>query len=141
MKKALSLLTLFFLYSCTNAVFNETIKDFPDGHWEKANPVTFDFEVKDTVTADVTLKFAHIHSPGYNLLPLDVKIQGPYDFEENFETILELEESECAGDICDIRQTVATGINFKQGNYKITVKHNFNRQVLPNVLAVGVVVE
>jgi hypothetical protein len=80
-------------------------------------------------------------------VPLKVEITAPDGKTEMFSVAMKLIDDsgkylgDCSGDICDLYQTIKTFQNLEKRKYKVADKSKFTRPYLPNVLAVGIVVE
>jgi gliding motility-associated lipoprotein GldH len=148
MKKFVLLLPLFLLFSCTNSIVTEITKDFPNNTWKKREGKTFEFDmIADKGAAKLAVKFSHIYDPGYTSVPIRIIIKHPDGQIETQTTTLELRDekgkdlSDCAGDICDLKQVVIKHSPFHKGSYNVTIQNNFKQGDLPNVLALGIMVE
>ena len=149
MKKALLLLFLFLLISCSKTVVVKQVqKDFADNRWEAAAIKKFEFKLKKNIAVgDIKLLFSHVHEPQYATVPISVTIEYPSGEKENIFLNVQLKDpegnnlSECSGDICDIHAIIKEGAKLEKGTYKVLVENKFAYQYLANVLAVGVSVE
>ncbi len=149
MKKLIYILPFLLLVSCAKfTIYSETYKGFADNRWEKSDARTFEFEVTEVAdSAKIDIKFSHIYEPGYNNVPLEVKIKKPSGEEEVFTANLILKDAEgneltdCLGDICDLEQTVKEGYSLTKGKYAITLSNTVQTPYLPNVIGVGISVK
>lgn len=148
MKKILLLLLMFTVLACTkNEAAREVNREFNENRWEAADTKNFEFTLdKDIPAADISLLFSHIHDPQYATVPVAITLEGPDGKKEDIYLNVRLKDangndlSECAGDICDNYTTFKENVKLVKGAYKISVQNKFANVYLPNVLAVGVVV-
>ena len=149
MKKVLLLLLFISTLSCKKTeVAREIIKDFSENRWQATDIKKFEFSVdKDIAEADIKLLFSHIHEPQYEMVSVSIMLENPKGEREsiynNFRITGENGKnlSVCAGDICDFYTIIKENIKLEKGVYKITVENKCAGSYLPNVLALGVVVE
>ncbi|KAF2519789.1 gliding motility lipoprotein GldH [Flavobacterium salilacus subsp. salilacus] len=149
MKKFVFLLPLLLLFSCNKTtLFTKTIDDFDNNRWQKSEVKTFEFDIKkDVENADIKLIFSHTFDPQYERVPLELTIQSPDGVKDNMFLNLQLKDgsgnsiSDCAGDICDLEMNLKEEMKMLAGKYIITVENKFEGEYIPNVLALGIMVE
>ena len=149
MKKLMFLLPFILLMSCAkNSIYSEMQEDFTDNQWQKEDPRTFEFEVDEVADSAVIIaKFSHIYEPGYNNVPLEVKIKNPEGNEETFTANLLLKDvqgnelTDCLGDVCDLEQNIKEAYSLKKGKYVITLANTVQTPYLPNVIGIGISVK
>lgn len=150
-KLNLLLLILFFgITACSkNQVFRETHKEFPLNRWLQNDYQIFDVKIVNTsIPYNFILNFGYVYGSQFHNIPVEATIQYPSGKREivTFEVSLlddnNEEAGDCLGDICDITYPFKENIKLdEQGIYTITFKNKFNNDFLPNVLAVGLILE
>lgn len=139
------LASLFFIMtSCNNSsVYNEG-HDFPKNQWLKKNSNSFVFTIDDDASLyDVTFNLSHVYDYQFASAPLSFKWTKPdgssevipVDFKFKDENGKEL--GDCAGDICDLKHTLASKAKLLKGEHQITITHSFHFDYLPNIIHIG----
>ena len=91
--------------------------------------------------------FSHTFDPQFQRVPLEVTIEHPDGTKDNMFLNLQLKDSsgnsisDCAGDICDLEMGLKEEMEMPAGKYKVMVENKFDGPYLPNVLALGIIVE
>jgi len=147
MKKLIALFLVFTVVSCVKSPLNETY-EFRDNRWGVTDVKEFKFEIEeDTTFKGLVLTLSHVYEPGYDAIPLLVKISGPQGSEE-LPLDIELKgtggkpNAECLGDICDLGYYVKKDWKLSKGSYSITVENKFPvAAYLPNIIAMKMTLE
>lgn len=116
----LLLFVISVLGSCNK--FQERVTtDFQDNRWIsdkwQEHTVIMPANVEG---ATINVVFSHIYEPGYNEIPVSVKIKSPDGKDETINTKIFLKDkngknlSDCAGDVCDCITTIKNGCPFKK---------------------------
>lgn len=141
----LMMLAAVLLSSCNGkTIYSQTVSDFKDNRWAKQNTLTFEFDIGQAATQyEAELLFNHIYGYQFENVPIRMAVNGPLGIEavRNY-TFHVLEKGkdvgDCAGDYCDVAQTVQMPVTLLPGHYKVTLQHEFPADYLPNVLGVGI---
>ena len=149
--RGLSLLIILTLsVSCSkNQIFRETNREFPMNRWVKNDDQVFKPKIVNTaLNYNVKLTFGHVYGFQFQKVPIQIIMESPSGEIEMLDmNLVILDENEddigdCLGDICDLEMPIKENYAFSEpGEYTITVKNKFNNTFLPNVLAVGLLVE
>jgi gliding motility-associated lipoprotein GldH len=144
MKKIIFLMLSFAsLISCTKKeVFSEFEKDLPENRWNEKDMKTYDFEISDA-TKDYNLffKISHVFGSEMSAFPIDLKITQP-DGSILLKIIeVNLENTDCLGDICDSKINIVENFKFMQGKYKIEMSPKSKFGFVPNIIGIGLSVE
>ena len=136
--------------SCSkNQVYRETHQDFPLNRWLENDYQEFEVKIVNTTIAyNFIMNFGYVYGSQFHNIPVEATIEYPSGYREtlSFEVSLLNDDNEeagdCLGDICDIRYTFKEKTLLKeQGVYTVIFKNRFNNDFLPNVLAVGLIIE
>lgn len=147
--KLLPLLSLFTVFiSCSNPNnYSQFVEFGEDNRWQKADARTFDFDITDAQTYNLTFRFSHVYDYQFATVPINFTIENPAGEKENFTFDLAIKDSageelaECAGDVCDLNYKIKEKTRLQKGKYKVTISHSFEGPYLPNVLGIGLTVE
>ncbi|MFP9116229.1 lipoprotein [Flavobacterium sp. RNTU_13] len=145
MKKSILLLFSILMLSSCNKFQEHVTTDFQDNRWisDKWQDYTVVIPA-DQKAATVNVFFSHIYEPGYDEIPVSVKIKSPDGKDETINTKILLKDkngknlSDCAGDVCDCITTIKTDFPLKKGTYIFSLKNNVKQPFLPNALVAGI---
>ncbi len=139
------LLFVIFVFASCNKFQERVTTDFQDNRWisDKWQEYTVVMPA-DVEGATINVVFSHIYEPGYNEIPVSVKIKSPDGKDETINAKVLLEDnsgkslSDCAGDVCDCITAIKTDVPLKKGTYIFSLKNNVKHPFLPNALAAGI---
>lgn len=145
MKKSILLLFSILMLSSCNKFQEHVTTDFQDNRWisDKWQDYTVVIPA-DQKAATVNVFFSHIYEPGYDEIPVSVKIKSPDGKDETVNAEILLKDnngkslSDCAGDVCDCITAIKTDFPLKKGTYIFSLKNNIKQPFLPNALAAGI---
>jgi hypothetical protein len=115
MKKSILLLFAILMLSSCNKFQERVTTDFQDNRWISDTWQEYTVVIPaDVEAATVNVVFSHIYEPGYNEIPVSVKIKSPEGKEEIINAKILLKDnngkslSDCAGDVCDCITAIKT---------------------------------
>jgi gliding motility-associated lipoprotein GldH len=133
------------LVSCEgNAVYKKFDENFPASRWDKTDVRTYDFKIEKAGKYDVQIDFSHVYGIQFNDLPVRITMSKPDKTMLTRQFLLTLRDEQgtelgdCAGDYCDVRQTVVENESLEPGKYSIMLANGFDFEYFPNVLGLGV---
>jgi gliding motility-associated lipoprotein GldH len=146
---SVAMLTCFasslLLVSCdSNAVYKKFDENFAMSRWEKTDVRTYNFKIQKTGEYDIQVDFSHLYGIQFNDLPIRVTMTKPDQTMVTKQLLLTLRDEQglelgdCAGDYCDLRQTVVEKEPLKPGNYSVMLANGFDFEYFPNVLGLGI---
>ncbi len=146
MKKIVFITALLVLLSCDgNKIYKQVDRDFDNNRWLKSDVRKFEFEITNAVQSyDLVMHFSHVAGFQFDLIPIQISMQGPEQPQHQEQFLLRIKDTggndrgDCLGDYCDLEQTLFEKQNLAAGKYEISLKNNFPREYLPNVLGVGI---
>lgn len=145
---SLILLAAVLLISCdNNTVYKKLDTDFADNRWQQSDVKTYAFTIPKDGNYDLVLNFSHVGGFQFDDVPMIVTITNPDQTTTTEKILLDILDTagsdlgDCSGDYCDLQQDVFTNKALAAGNYKVTLRNEFNNAFLPNVLAVGIHVD
>lgn len=155
--RALHSIPFFLIISaiigCSPSYDHEEHKsDFPNKVWEKDKVLSFKPEIDSGGNYRILFDFRHVYGFATPELKLRSTIKSPSgETEENEHSIkiMETKEegqepeylSDCSGDICDRTEVLFEEKTFAEGGtYEIRIQQA-NRQELPNVMEVGLMLQ
>jgi gliding motility-associated lipoprotein GldH len=133
------------LTACNNDVIFEKNIAIPDGSWDYANKLPFEFEVTDTTkTYQVLLDIQHAGDFGFQNCYVQISTRFPNGEEKKQPVSLELAAQsgiwvgECSGNDCEVEIPLQAKARFKQpGKHSITVEQFMRVNPLPGIKAIG----
>ena len=142
------LIFCLFIASC-NEVYRHHVDDFPNFGWEKQRVLEYDLFIEDSDSDyELIISFRHIYGFTFESVPVSISIEGSEGkVFESVENIIVFDSnnkmlSECAGDYCDLDQALPSPISFQApGAYTISLQHQFEADVLPYVMEVGIILD
>lgn len=138
------------MFSCTkNQLFRETHQDFPMNRWFANDVQEFNVKIVNTnLSYNFILNFGYVYGTQFNQIPITATLVYPSGKKETIPFELSLlndnneEAGNCLGDLCDIQYVFKPDVLLQeQGEYTVRIKNTFANDFLPNVLAVGLVLE
>jgi len=145
MKKIMLLFFAVTLFASCKKFQEHVTTDFQNNRWisDKWQDYTVVIPA-DQKAATVNVFFSHIYEPGYDEIPVSVRIKFPDGKEETISAKILLKDgegkslSDCAGDVCDCITAIKTDVPLKKGTYIFSLKNNAKHPFLPNALAAGI---
>jgi len=133
------------LTACNSDLIFDESKDIPNASWSYANPIPFEFEVKDTTkTYQVLLEMTHAGDFGFQNCYVQITTRFPNGEEKKQAVSLELAaqsgiwNGECSGNTCSLEIPLQAKAKFKQpGKHSITVEQFMRVDPLPGIKAIS----
>lgn len=144
MKKTLVVLLLLFVtFSCNK---KQVYKNFENGmesqRWNENDIKTHDFEIlEDGITYSFFIEVSHVLGTEMDEFPVVIEIKNPDGTLEKREVVVNFKNSECLGDICDVKFLVKEKIQLMKGDYSVRFYPKSKYGFVPNILGVGLTVE
>lgn len=143
--KIVAIAILFSLVGCDkNSVYKQFDSGFDDNRWLRTDVKTYEFTLEKPGAYDLLIDFSHVAGIQFAQIPLQIEITSPDGAIAAEKVILQTKDSQgndlgdCAGDLCDMQQSVSTNRQWAAGNYKIRLSNEFDNDYLPNVIGVGI---
>ena len=115
MKKYVILLVLFVTLSCNKKqVYRNFENEIEAQRWKESEIKTHSFEIlEDDKTYNVFIEISHILGSEMNEFPLKFEVIKPDGSIEKGEVVVNFKNSECLGDICDVKFLVKEKLKMK----------------------------
>lgn len=137
---------LFFfclsLIACNNnQIYKDTI-DLPEDHrWFEKDKQVHEFAIEDLGSYSVYLTVSHVRDTEMTKFPLNLEVVKPNGSIEKATITVDVSKTDCVGDICDINFPIKENLNLEKGIYKISFCPESPFGYVPNIIAVGVLVD
>jgi gliding motility-associated lipoprotein GldH len=143
--KYLAMLLLIVLFSCDkNTIYKQFDSGFEDNRWQRDDIRNYEFSVEHAKNYDLYVDFSYVAEVQFAQIPIIVEITVP-DGKTTEERLTILtkdaqgsELGDCAGDYCDLRQSVFKNRGLAAGTYKVRLRNQFENEYLPNVIGIGI---
>ena len=103
-------------------------------------PHTFEIS-EDDKTYNVFIEISHVLGTEMNEFPVNFEVTKPDGSIEKGEVIVNFKNSECLGDICDVKFLVKEKLKLKKGKYTVKFSPISKYGFVPNIIGVGLTVE
>ena len=142
-KTAILLLVLFVTLSCDKKqVYRGFENEITAQRWSESDVKTHTFEIsEDDKTYNVFIEISHVLGTEMNEFPVNFEVTKPDGSIEKGEVIVNFKNSECLGDICDVKFLVKEKLKLKKGKYTVKFSPISKFGFVPNIIGVGLTVE
>jgi gliding motility-associated lipoprotein GldH len=142
-KTAILLLMLFVTLSCDKKqVYRDFENEITAQRWSESDVKTHTFEIsEDDKTYNVFIEISHVLGTEMNEFPVNFEVTKPDGSIEKGEVIVNFKNSECLGDICDVKFLVKEKLKLKKGKYTVKFSPISKYGFVPNIIGVGLTVE
>ena len=143
MKKYVILLVLFVTLSCNKKqVYRNFENEIEAQRWKESEIKTHSFEIlEDDKTYNVFIEISHVLGSEMNEFPLKFEVIKPDGSIEKGEVVVNFKNSECLGDICDVKFLVKEKLKMKKGKYIVKFSPISKFGFVPNIIGVGLTIE
>lgn len=144
MKKfAILLLVLFVTLSCDKKqVYRNFENEIAAQRWNESDVKTHAFEIlEDDKSYNVFIEISHVLGSEMNEFPVNFEVAKPDGSIEKGEVIVNFKNSECMGDICDVKFLLKEKLKLKKGKYTVKFSPISKFGFVPNIIGVGLSVE
>lgn len=142
-KTAILLLVLFVTLSCDKKqVYRDFENEITAQRWSESDVKTHTFEIsEDDKAYNVFIEISHVLGTEMNEFPVNFEVTKPDGSIEKGEVIVNFKNSECLGDICDVKFLVKEKLKLKKGKYTVKFSPISKFGFVPNIIGVGLTVE
>jgi gliding motility-associated lipoprotein GldH len=142
-KTAILLLVLFVILSCDKKqVYRNFENEITAQRWSESDVKIHEFEIlDDDKSYNVFIEISHVIGTEMNEFPVEVKLQKSENIPYLKTVIINLNDKDCLGDICDSKILVFENVSYKKGKYKVSFSPKSNYGFVPNIIGVGLTVE
>ncbi len=142
-KAALIVLVLFATLSCDKKqVYRDFENEIESQRWKESDVKTHEFEIlEDGKNYNVFIEISHVRGSEMSEFPVNFEVTKPDGSIEKEEVLVNFKNSECLGDVCDVKFLVKEKIQLKKGKYKVQFSPKSKFGFVPNIIGVGLSVE
>lgn len=142
-KLVLFAFALFVILSCDK---KQVYRDFENGiqseRWSEKDVKVHEFEIDvDNRNYDVFIEISHVLGTEMNEFPVLFEVVKPDGTIEKGEVLVNFKNSECLGDVCDVKFLVKEKVKLNKGKYKVSFSPKSKFGFVPNIIGVGLSVE
>jgi len=144
MKK--TVLLLFVLIATLSCDKKQVYRDFENEisgqRWAENDIKTHEFEIlEDNKNYNVFIEISHVLGTEMDEFPVNFEVTKPSGSVEKGEVLVNFKNSDCMGDVCDVKFLVIEKIQLKKGKYKVQFSPKSKFGFVPNIIGVGLSVE
>ena len=142
-KTAILLLVLFVTLSCDKKqVYRDFENEITAQRWSESDVKTHTFEIsEDDKTYNLFIEISHVLGSEMNEFPLNFEVTKPDGSIEKGEVVVNFKNSECLGDICDVKFLVKEKLKLNKGKFTVKFSPKSKYGFVPNIIGVGLTVE
>jgi len=142
-KTIILLLVLFVTLSCDKKqVYRNFENNIEAERWNEKDVKSHSFEISDdTINYNIFIEISHVLGTEMNEFPVDFEVTKPNGSIEKGEVVVNFKNSECLGDICDVKFLVKEKVKLKKGTYKVSFSPKSKYGFVPNIIGVGLTIE
>lgn len=137
-----------FLFAITLISCNkkQVYRDFENNieaqRWTENEVKTHTFEIlEDDTNYNIFIEISHVRNSEMNEFPVKFEVTKPDGSIEKGEVLVNFKNTDCLGDICDVKFLVKEKVKLKKGKYKVSFSPVSKYGFVPNIIGVGLSVE
>lgn len=142
-KTALLLLIMVVILSCDKKqVYRNFENEIEAQRWSESDLKTHTFEIsEDDRNYNVYLEISHVLGSEMNVFPVSFEVTKPDGSMEKGEVVVDFKNSDCMGDVCDVKFLLKEKLQLKKGKYTVKFSPKSKFGFVPNIIGVGLSVE
>ena len=144
MKKAAVLLFVtFVILSCNKKqVYRDFENEITSQRWDEKDSKSHNFEIlEDDKNYNVFIEISHVRGTEMDEFPVLFEISKPDGSIEKEEVLVNFKNTDCLGDICDVKFLVKEKVRLNKGKYMVKFSPKSKYGFVPNIIGVGLSVE
>ena len=142
-KTVILLLMLFVTLSCDKKqVYRNFENEINAQRWSESDVKTHTFEISESDKSyNVFIELSHVFGSEMSDFPVSFEVTKPDGSVEKGEVVVDFKNSECLGDVCDVKFLVKEKLKLKKGKYTVKFSPKSKHGFVPNIIGVGLSVE
>lgn len=142
-KAALLLLVMFMSLSCDKKqVYRDFENEIESQRWAEKDVKTHQFDIsEDDKNYNVFIEISHVRNTEMAEFPVDFEVTKPDGSIEKGEVVVNFKNTECLGDVCDVKFLVKEKVKLNKGKYTVKFSPKSKFGFVPNIIGVGLSVE
>ena len=142
-KPVILLLLLFVILSCDKIqVYRNFENEITAQRWSESDVKTHTFEISESDKSyNVFIEISHVFGSEMSDFPVSFEVTKPDGSVEKGEVVVDFKNSECLGDVCDVKFLVKEKLKLKKGKYTVKFSPKSKHGFVPNIIGVGLSVE
>ena len=136
-------LFIITLVSCNKKeIYREFENEIKSQRWLEKEVKTHDFEIlEEDQYYNIFIEISHVLGSEMDEFPLKFEVTKPDGSIEKAEVFINFKNSDCLGDICDVKFLVKEKVKLRKGTYKVRFSPVSKYGFVPNIIGVGLCVE
>ena len=142
-KPVILLLLLFVILSCDKKqVYRNFENEINAQRWSESDVKTHTFEISESDKSyNVFIELSHVFGSEMSDFPVSFEVTKPDGSVEKGEVVVDFKNSECLGDVCDVKFLVKEKLKLKKGKYTVKFSPKLKHGFVPIIIGVGLTVE
>lgn len=142
-KTALLLFVMLTTLSCDKKqVYRNFENEIQSQRWNENDVKTHDFEIsEDGKNYNIFIEISHVLGSEMNEFPVNFEMSKPDGSTEKGEVVVNFKNSDCMGDVCDVKFLLKGKVELKKGKYTVKFSPESKFGFVPNIIGVGLSVE
>lgn len=131
------------LISCEKKqIYREFENEISAQRWTENDIKKHEFEILDMDKFyNVFIDISHVRGTEMNEFPVSFEVEKPDGTIEKGDVIVNFKNTDCLGDVCDVKFLVKEKVKLKKGKYKVQFSPKSKFGFVPNIIGVGLCVE
>lgn len=110
--------------------------------WNEKDVKTHTFEIlEEGKSYNVFIEISHVYGSEMSEFPVDFEVTNPDGSTEKGQVIVNFNNTDCLGDICDFKFLVKEKKPLKKGKYTVKFSPKSKYGFVPNIIGVGLSVD
>ncbi|CAM4300403.1 gliding motility lipoprotein GldH family protein [Flavobacterium terrigena] len=144
MKKAAVLLfVMLTTLSCDKKqVYRDFENEIESQRWAEKDVKTHTFKILEAgKNYNIFIEISHVINSEMSEFPVNFEISKPDGSIEKEEVLVNFKNTECLGDVCDVKFLVKDNVRLNKGKYTVKFSPKSKFGFVPNIIGVGLSVE
>jgi len=142
-KAALLLCVLLTSLSCDKKqVYRNFENEIAAQRWTENDVKKHEFEIlENDKNYNIFIEISHVLGSEMDEFPVSLEMTKPDGTTEKEEVMVNFKNSDCMGDVCDVKFLVKEKMQLKKGKYTVRFSPKSKFGFVPNIIGVGLSVE
>ena len=135
-KLAISIFVMLVSLSCNKKqVYRDFENNIEAQRWSEKEVKSHHFEIfEDGLDYNVFIEISHVLGSEMNEFPVEFEVKKPDGSLEKGEVMVNFKNTDCLGDICDVKFLVKEKVKLKKGKYQVNFSPKSKFGFVPNII-------
>ena len=131
------------LISCEKKyIYREFENEISAQRWTENDIKKHEFEIlEEDKYYKVFIEISHVRGTEMDEFPVSFEVKKPDGTIEKGDVMVNFKNTDCLGDVCDVKFLVKEKVKLKKGKYKVQFSPKSKFGFVPNIIGVGLSVE